>query len=119
MSKFASIFTPRPLKPVAELQPGLTPAMKAARSAESDERPQPQRRFVTLSSAEQARYPAFPHPMWVETSTARRRRTLWSAPNEATWLATNHNDPAPSDEDLIAAGWRKQAGVTAESGAAE
>jgi hypothetical protein len=120
MSKVAEIFSKRSLRPLHELPRALTPAMKAARSAEDDERPRPLRRFVVLSNIEQAEHASVPWPMLVETRVAGNLyRVLWNAPNKATWLATNHNDPAPADQELLAAGWRRAGGAPIENGATE
>lgn len=116
MGKFDRIFA-RPADPQpAEARPAfrlITPAMKALLVGEDEQVRMPTRRFVTLSHGETARHAEVRWPMWVEDRNGRSlvRRTLWSAPNEAAWVAANHNDPAPSDEELRAQGWQKQAGA--------
>lgn len=114
MRKFDRIFArPRAQPPAQAHRPfRLTPAMKALLLGDDQDERIPPRRFVTLSNSEAAEHAEVRWPIWVESRReALVRRTLWSAPTEAAWIAANHNDPAPSDDELRAQGWRKQAGV--------
>ena len=124
MGKFDRMFA-RPTDPQpAEALPAfrlITPAMKSILLDDDDQDRLPARRFVALSHGEASRHGETPWAMWVEFRKGRAavRRALWIAPDEATFLAANHNDPAPSDEALIAAGWYRGGGTPIESGATE
>lgn len=122
MSKFDKIIARRgTLTPLSEIPRAASPGIKAAMKAErfKEDRPAPRRRFEGLTGTEKAAHSGLEWPMWVIVDGPARSRKLWSAPDKATWIATNHNDPAPSDNELLAAGWRKQAGAPIESGATD
>lgn len=108
MSKFDKIFTLRPVKPTSELPPAKSPAIKAAMKAErfNEDRPAPRRRFEGLTTTEGEACSDADRLMWVVVDGPVRSWKLWAATDKATWIAANHNDPAPPDEQLIAAGWR-------------
>ena len=125
MGKFDRMFA-RPAGPQpVETHPAfrlITPAMKSILLDDDDDQDRlPARRFVVLSHGEAGRHAETPLAMWVEVRKGRAavRRTLWVAPDEATYLAANHNDPAPSDEALMAAGWHRGGGAPVESGTTE
>ncbi|MDR6827206.1 hypothetical protein J2X48_000924 [Bosea sp. BE271] len=123
MSKFDKVFARRGITPLAELEAKQprSPAIKAAMKAErfNEDRPAPPRRFEGPTDAETRTHPNVERLMWVVVDGPVRSRKLWAAPDKASWIDANHNDPAPPDEELIAAGWIKQAGAPVESGATE
>ena len=109
--KFAAVFAKRTFTPVEEMPPPLTSSMKALRrhGRHGWDRPLPLRHFAGLSILEQMEHAA-PWLMWVRERNASgnwMRSGLWSAPSESIFNATNHGDAAPSDAELIAAGWRQ------------
>jgi hypothetical protein len=117
--KFAAVFAKRTFTPLEDIPPQLTSNMKALRRHIHDGdygRPLPLRHFDGLSVVEQMEH-ATPWVMWVRERLGKRLRSgLWSAPNEATFIATNHGDAAPTDVELIAIGWRRHGGRPVQEG---
>lgn len=108
MSRFDKMFLRRTLRPLGELTPAASPALKAAMKAQrlDEDRPRPIRRFEGLTNAEAAANPGLEWPMWVVVVGPVRSRKLWDAPTKEAWTAAEHNAPAPPDAVLIDAGWR-------------
>lgn len=108
MSKYDKIFANRALRPLGELPPAKSPALKAAMKAQrlNEDRPRSARRFEGLTNAEAAAHPGLEWPMWVIVHGPVRSRKLWGAPTKEAWTAAEHNAPAPPDAVLIDAGWR-------------
>lgn len=101
------------LTPLGDLPPAPTSHMEALdRHGKDgwDDRPIPRRYFATLSGVEQLELADVQWPMFVRVIGPDGKdisASLWCAPDEATFSATNHGDPAPPEAELLARGWSR------------